>query len=325
MSTLARTLLALALALSLLPLQTARAADAGAKKKIYLLAGGPSHGFGAHDHLSGCHLLAKRLNESNLGIEAEVIQGWPKEKGKLDDAAAVIMYCDGGGGHMALTHTKELNALYDKGAGIGCIHYAVEVPKGKPGENWLKWMGGYFETNWSVNPHWVGKFTKLPQHPVANGVRPFTTNDEWYYNMRFRENMQGVTPILSAVPPDSTRQGKDDPHGGNPEVRKGIGKNQPEHVVWVSENANGSRGFGCTGGHVHWNWAQDDFRKSILNAIVWVAKIEVPKDGVQSTRPTVDEMLTHHDEPVPANFDKEAMAKRIEEMNRPMEGQADAK
>ena len=327
MSISVRTLLVALLSVCLFPLQPARAADdgSGAKKKIFLLAGGPSHGFGAHDHLSGCHLLAKRLNESNLGIEAVVVQGFPKEKGALDGAAAVIMYCDGGAGHMGLTHTKELNALYDKGAGIGCIHYAVEVPKGKPGENWLKWMGGYFETDWSVNPHWVGKFTKLPQHPVANGVRPFTTNDEWYYNMRFREGMQGVTPILSAVPPDSTRQGKDDAHGGNPEVRKGIGKNQIEHVVWVSENPNGSRGFGCTGGHVHWNWAQDDFRKSILNAIVWVAKVDVPKDGVQSSRPTVDEMLTHHDEKVPANFDKETMAKRIEEMNKPPEAQAQAR
>jgi hypothetical protein len=315
------------LSLALLP-APARAADdagSGAKKKIFLLAGGPSHGFGAHDHLSGSHLLARRLNDSNLGIEAVVVQGFPKEKGALDGAAAVIMYCDGGGGHMGLTHTKELNALYEKGAGIGCIHYAVEVPKGKPGENWLRWMGGYFETEWSVNPHWTGKFTKFPQHPVANGVKPFTTNDEWYYNMRFRDGMQGVTPILSAVPPDSTRQGKDDAHGGNPEVRKGVGKNQLEHVVWVSENPNGSRGFGCTGGHVHWNWAQDDFRKSILNAIVWVAKIEVPKDGVPSSRPTVDEMLTNHDEPVPENFDKQAMAKRIEEMNKPGEGQATAR
>jgi type 1 glutamine amidotransferase len=226
---------------------------------------------------------------------------------------------------MAVPHIRTLNKLSSKGVGIGCIHYAVEVPKGKPGENWLKYTGGYFETFLSVNPHWVGKFNKLPQHPVTSGVRPFTTNDEWYYNMRFREGMQGVTPILSAIPPDSTRQGKDDAHGGNPTVRAGAGRNLTEHVVWVSENANGSRGFGCTGGHVHWNWAQDDFRRTILNAIVWVAKIEVPKDGVQSSRPTVDEMLTHHDEPVPANFDKEAMAKRIEEMNKPLEGQATAK
>lgn len=324
MSNFVRTLLVALVALSVAPVATF-AADApvtGAKKKIVLLAGGPSHGFGAHDHLSGCHLLARALNHSNLGIEAVVSQGWPKEKGALDAAAAVVMYCDGGAGHMALTHTKELNALYNKGVGIGCIHYAVEVPRGKAGENWLKWMGGYFETEWSVNPHWVGKFTEFPKHPVANGIKPFATNDEWYYHMRFRDGMQGVKPILSAVPPDSTRQGKDGPHSGNPEVRKGIGKNQPEHVVWVSENANGSRGFGCTGGHVHWNWAQDDFRKSVLNAIVWTAKIEVPEDGVKSSRPTVEEMLQNHDEPVPANFDKEEMAKKVEAMNQPLEGRA---
>ena len=325
MSNVVRTLVVAALALCLSPVASFGAdAAAGAKKKIFLLAGGPSHGFGAHDHLAGCNLLAKGLNDAKLGVEAVVVQGWPKEKGALDDAAAVVMYCDGGGGHFALTKTKELNALHDKGVGIGCIHYAVEVPKGKAGENWIKWMGGYFETHWSVNPHWVGKFTQMPKHPVANGVKPFSTNDEWYYNMKFRDGMQGVTPILSAVPPDKTREGKDGPHSGNPEVRKGVGKNQPEHVVWVSENPNGSRGFGCTGGHVHWNWAQDDFRKSILNAIVWAAKIDVPEKGVESARPTVDDMLQNHDEKVPADFNKEEMARRIDAMNKPLEGQAAA-
>ena len=126
MSTLARTLLAVALALCLLPLQSARAADgAGAKKKIYLLAGGPSHGFGAHDHLSGCHLLAKRLNESNLGIEAEVIQGFPKEKGKLDDAVAVIMYCDGGGGHLGIPHMKKLDEHISN---LSSINSGIKLP-----------------------------------------------------------------------------------------------------------------------------------------------------------------------------------------------------
>ena len=287
-----RVLLSVLLAVALIA-PSARAADdapSGARKKIFLLAGGPSHGFGAHDHLSGCHLLAKRLNDANLGIEAVVIQGFPKEKGALDGAAAVIMYCDGGGGHMALTKTKELNALHEQGAGIGCIHYAVEVPKGKPGENWIKWMGGYFETHWSINPHWTAKFEKLPEHAVTKGVKPFETNDEWYYNMRFREGMKDVTPILSAVPPDSTRKRGDGPHSGNPHVTAGIGKNQPEHVMWVSENEGGGRGFGFTGGHRHWNWKNDDQRKLMLNAICWIAKIDVPADGVPSKTPTQEEM-----------------------------------
>ena len=125
---------------------------------------------------------------------------------------------------------------------------------------------------------------------MTRGVHPFETNDEWYYHMRFREGMKGVTPILTAVPPDSTRQGKDSTHGGNPAVRAEIGKNTPEHVMWVSENEGGGRGFGFTGGHVHWNWKNDDQRKLMLNAIAWIAKIEVPADGVPSKTPTQEEL-----------------------------------
>ena len=311
-------LLNLLLALAVCPALAFGAADAE-KKKVVFLAGGKSHGFGSHDHLAGCTLLAAKLKEAKPDYETVVSQGWPADEKVFDNADAVVIFCDGGPRHLALPHIRTLDKLSGKGVGIGCIHYAVEVPAEEGGEYWLKWMGGHFETHYSVNPHWTAKFEKFPDHPVAGGVRPFSTKDEWYYNMRFRENMEGVTPILSAVPPDSTRQGKDGPHSGNPDVRAAIGKNQAEHVLWVSENAppSGSRGFGTTGAHFHWNWAQDDWRKVVLNSIVWIAKGEVPTNGVETKRPTVEEMLQNHDEPIPPDFDKAAMAKRIEEMNAP--------
>ena len=293
-----------------------KSADGGAKKVVFI-AGGPSHGFGAHDHLAGCHLLANKLKEGMPGYETAVVQGWPADEKVFDGASAVVIFADGGPGHLALPHIRTLDKLSTKGVGIGCIHYAVEVPADMGGEFWLKWMGGHFETHYSVNPHWRAHFKRFPKHPVARAIRPFSTHDEWYYNMRFRENMEGVTAILSAVPPDDTRKGPDGPHSGNEDVRAGVGKNQDEHVLWVSENESGSRGFGTTGGHVHWNWAQDDWRKTVLNAVVWIAKGDVPENGVESKRPTVDEMLANHDEEVPKDFNREEMAKRIEEMNKP--------
>jgi hypothetical protein len=60
--------------------------------------------------------------------------------------------------------------------------------------------------------------------------------------------------------------------------------------MWVSENEGGGRGFGFTGGHVHWNWKNDHQRKLMLNAICWIAKLEVPADGVPSKTPTQEEM-----------------------------------
>ena len=37
--------------------------------------------------------------------------------------------------------------------------------------------------------------------------------------------------------------------------------------------------------HFYSNWAVDDFRKFILNAVVWSAKLNVPAGGVKTTLP----------------------------------------
>ena len=114
--------------------------------------------------------------------------------------------------------------------------------------------------------------------------------------------MKGVTPILSAVPPEKTRQGKDGPHSGNPHVRARTG--MAEVVGWVYERPGGGRGFGFTGMHTHWNWAQDSFRKSVLNALVWIAGAEVPAGGVPSKTPTLEELEADLGQPRPAELQR---------------------
>ena len=141
------------------------------------------------------------VKESGLAIETAIHKGgWPSDPAIFQDAATVVILSDGGGRHPINKHLKQFDALAEKGVGLVCVHYGVEVPKGAPGTMFLKWIGGYFETFWSVNPHWTAEFKTSPKHPVANGVKPFTLKDEWYYHMRFREGMKGVTPILSALP-----------------------------------------------------------------------------------------------------------------------------
>jgi hypothetical protein len=260
---------------------TAWAAD----KKIVFIAGTPSHESGGHEHRAGC-LLLKGCLDKVPGITSVVYSnGWPHEANAFDGADAVVMYADGGDGHPALRgdHMKILGDLVKKGVGIGCLHYAVEVPKEKAGAEFLEWIGGYFETYYSVNPHWNAEFNSFPNHPITRGVKPFKAYDEWYYHMRFPPGMHNVTPILTALPPESTRgkPGANDSHGGNPEVQKH--KGEPEHVMWALQRPDGGRGFGFTGAHHHRNWGDDNFRKVVLNAIVWIAKADVPEDGIQSS------------------------------------------
>jgi type 1 glutamine amidotransferase len=270
-----RILLIAALAVSL-------SVSHAAEKKIVFVAGRPSHGPGEHEHRAGCLLLANCLSQVP-GITTMVYSnGWPTQPNAFDGAAAVIIYADGGDGHPAIApeHLQALGSLMKKGVGMGCLHYAVEVPKDKGGPEFLNWIGGYFETFRSVNPTWDASFDKLPATPVTQGVKPFHIRDEWYYHMRFPEEMKNVTPILTAVPPDETRgrPGANDAHGGNPEVQKH--KGEPEHMMWAIQRPDGGRGFGFTGGHYHKNWGNEDFRKVVLNAILWVAKADVPANGV---------------------------------------------
>ncbi len=299
-----------------------QAAASGGAKKIVLVAGHRSHGFGSHDHKAGAYLLAKQLEESGLGFKCVVhYPGWPTDASIFDGADAVVIYSDGGGRHPAIrrpSNAKTLDALVEKGVGVGCIHYAVEVPKGSAGRRMLNWTGGFFETHWSVNPHWTIKNPKLAKdHPITRGVKPFEIRDEWYYHMRFREQSQGVTPILSALPPKESLTRKDGPHSGNPEVRKAVlERMEPQHLMWAFDRtkADGKgRGFGFTGSHFHWNWANDNHRTLVLNGIAWIAGVEVPSTGVPSKTPSVDDMLANHDDaPSPDKIDKAAIAKKMQ-------------
>ena len=256
-----------------------------ADKKIVFIAGRPSHGPGQHEHRAGC-LLLKSCLDTVKGVTSVVYSnGWPDDAATaFDGAAAIVIYSDGGGGHPFLQQDrlKTIGALMDQGVGLVCLHYATEPTKEKGQKEFLDWIGGAFETHWSVNPHWDGDFAKLPKHPITQGVNPFKIRDEWYFHLRFRDGMKGVTPILSALPTPDTMDRPDGPHSGNPAMREAVKRGEPQHVAWAAERPNGGRGFGFTGAHFHKNWAHDDFRKVVLNAILWVAKAEVPKDGVQS-------------------------------------------
>ena len=264
----------------------APAVSAAPKRNVLMIAGRPSHGFGEHEHNAGILLLKKCLDTyapQAVDVKAYLNAAWPSQE-DLDKADTIVMYCDGGGGHVALQgdHLKQLSEEVKRGAGIVCLHYAVEVPKDNGGPEFKQWLGGYFETDWSVNPHWQADFKEMPKSPITNGVKPFSTNDEWYFHMRFKDNMEGVTPILTATAPDSTMERKNGAHEGNDAVRAAVAAKEPQHVAWAVERPDGGRGFGFTGGHFHNGWGNDDQRKLVLNAILWTAKADVPENGVES-------------------------------------------
>ena len=240
--------------------------------KIVLVAGRQSHGPGDHEFFAGSAILMNMLKQTPGVFPVMARDGWPKDPRTFADAKAVVFYMDGGSGHPILRqdHREVVQKLIDQGVGFVNLHYAVEYPKSKS-DHVLQWLGGYYETGFSTNPHWVADFKKMPEHPITRGVKPFEIQDEWYFNIRFAPESKQVTPILKAVPPDKVR--------GTPAAKEHPGRS--EIVAWAFERDNGGHSFGFTGGHFHRNWGDESFRRLVTNAILWTAKIDVPKDGAK--------------------------------------------
>jgi type 1 glutamine amidotransferase len=253
------------------------------RRKLVLIAGTPSHASGQHEHNAGAHLVhqcLKGVKELDVVLQ---LNGYPKDDSILDTADAIFCFADGGKNHPLIQGERpaRIGKLLEKGVGLMCMHFGVEVPAGGSGDTFRNWIGGAYEHEYSCNPMWKAEFKQLPKHPIANGVKPFATQDEWYFNIRFRENMTGVTPILTATPTDATRDGPYVyPKGPYRHIQQA--KGQAEHVMWCVERTDKGRGVGLTGGHFHANWQNDDFRKLILNALLWISHVEVPAEGVES-------------------------------------------
>jgi hypothetical protein len=280
----------LAVAIAAFALLTPVRAD---DKRIILIAGRPSHPPGMHEFRAGCLLFQKALR-SVPGVTIEVHDmGWPSremdgeptdDNSVFENADAVLIYADGGKGHPGIQGDRLalLETLASRGVGLGFAHYGVEVPAGAPGDAMHRWIGGSYENLYSVNPMWSPEFKELPDHPVTRGVQPFSTYDEWYFNMRWTPEPAArarLTPILVATPSDEVRKGPYvHPRGPYDHIVADSGR--AETMMWIYERPDGGRGFGFTGGHTHAHWGDTNQRRVMLNALLWLAKAEVPAGGV---------------------------------------------
>jgi hypothetical protein len=296
------------------------------KKNVLLIAGLPSHGSGEHEHNAGIQLFAEGLKQAVpdlVNVNFSLNGQWPTDK-QIAEADTIVIYSDGGKNNPTLTHLAQISQKMAAGCGFVCIHYAVQpgyerggwpMDNGKPvsppppgrystgkgAEEFREWLGGCYEPYYSVNPHWLADFKSLPVHPISRGVSPFSSKDEWYFHIRFKDKMEGVTPILVSRVPLDVSLPVDDDYKNNPEVRQEVLEEQkPQVVAWAVTRNDGGRGFGFTGGHFHSGWANENQRKLVLNAILWTAKAEVPANGV---------ITKFSDDQLAANQDKKPVRK----------------
>jgi len=276
----APTLLRAGLLLTLAILGTV--SGAARDRKIVLIAGPKSHGPGAHEYAKSIKLIKVMLDRSPdvRGIRTELVfNGWPEDPAVLNHADTVVVLSDGPDGinfkaplpFLATPErVKTMDRLMARGCGFMTFHFSTFTPNAYA-DRILEWVGGYFDWQAPPGQRWYSAIKiaesdmilGTPHHPVSRGVKPFRYKDEFYYHLRFRQNDPRLRPILLASALGGTRL--------------------EQTVAWAVERVDGGRGFGTSTGHFFADWKNDDYRKLILNAIVWTSGAEVPKDGVISS------------------------------------------
>ena len=265
---------------------------ATAPKKVVLIAGKKSHGpegNGTHDYGWSAKLLKVMLDNSNVrdSLRVEVhLDGWPRDPHTLDDADTIMVISDGRDGdkyeealHLATPdNVQTIARQMARGCGLITFHFSTFAPD-QYSEQMLDWTGGFFDWEDNGERKWYSAIRTLetdveiatPAHPVSRGLKPLKMKEEFYYNLRFRPQDAATRPIwtVPALP------------GREPDGRV---------VAWARQRPDGGRGFGTTAGHFYDNWQHDTFRRMILNAIAWTAKVDIPTEGVDAPYFTRDEV-----------------------------------
>ena len=247
----------------------------GQPKKIVFIAGENGH----HPNQPTIRLLRACLDASPdaEGVSTEYHFVWPQQPSTLDDSAAIVVMSEGpnkkGMEHPIFQgdRTGSMDKLMRKGVGLVCIHYTLYATQEIQAPKLLAWLGAYYDFQGYGSSHGVSRkplacTPATPEHPICRGWQRFSVaQNEFYHDLRFASGGGRITPILTA--PFRTEK----PDG--------------QVVAWAFERADGGRAFGFGGGHFYENLAVDPLRTMLLNAILWVAKVDVPPRGVRSVIP----------------------------------------
>lgn len=272
----------------------AAAPGASAGKKIVILAGPlDSHPPGTHEYEKSALLLKHCLETAeNVEQRPEVevhFQGWPQDESVLEEADSIVVVSAGSDrreeDHPLLVgeRLKVLAPQMGRGCGLVLFHWATFLPL-RVQPQAFRWVGGHFDyeggeaapdgRRWHSaieTKRWMCRPAGA-DHPITRGVGPFELQEEFYYRIRFPDDDPRWSPVLKVDGP----QGRD------------------AVVAWGLERLDGGRGFGFTGGHYYDNWEVPEYRRLVLNAILWTAKIEVPEGGVRSETRKIPETRGAH-------------------------------
>lgn len=262
-------------------------------KVIYFMAGPKDHaGPSRHETEKDLRILQHCLDSVSNVKGVKIVTRFIYKRTELDindmkDAAAIVIESSAEGSSKTRTHPlfppsngnergydkdvtaylNQVDSLHKAGMGIVILHWAVAASNRKAASLYRSWFGGGFIPGYSHNPLGVWKVTPIrsgEKHPIMRGVGPWTYKDE-------------IFSRFMVIPEDPHRT--DLLMGEAPKTNQGVIPSTC--ITWAYEDGK-ARGLIYGGMDYHSALLNDNYRRFLMNAIVWAAGIEVPKGGVKS-------------------------------------------
>ena len=211
------------------------------------------HSSDHHNAIRFYPMMAEPMARQNILVSLVLTPEEALRPEVLQNYDALILYAN----HATITPPQE-KALLDfveGGKGLVAIHCASAMFGNS--EKFISLVGGAFLR------HGTGDFTAdiiLPNHPIMQGIKPFTTWDETYVHNK--HNPVDRTVLMERV----------DAEGKEP-------------YTWVRTQGKG-RVFYTAYGHDERTWGKPEFEKMLQNAVQWVVD-EPTREGYQKYQAAV--------------------------------------
>jgi len=234
---------------------------AEARPRSLLIVGQSTDGHPAttHEFMAGARVVAELLKPYK-DLRATVVKAdepWAEGPSLIDQADGIVMLVTQGAQWMQTEPKRHeaLKRLAARGGAIVALHWSVGAKDAKYIQGQLDLLGG---TRGGPQRKYLVLATELkrvvPEHPILTGIGDIKVYDEIYYAL---DRVPGIQPLFTAK-----IEGKD------------------EMAAWSWERPAGGRSFGFVGLHFHSNWQLPEYRRFVVQGVLWSLKLPIPAGGV---------------------------------------------
>jgi type 1 glutamine amidotransferase len=234
-------------------------AESKPRRLLIVDQGSDGHPPTTHEFMAGANVLAELLKPQK-DIQATVVNAdepWTDGPKLIDQSDGIVMFVTQGAQWMQMEPQRHaaLKRLAARGGAIVALHWSVGAKDAKYIQGQLDLLGA---TRGGPQRKYLVLSTELkrvvPEHSVLRGVGDIKVHDEIYYAL---DRVPGIQPLFT-----SRIEGKD------------------EMAAWSWERSDSGRSFGFVGLHFHANWQLPEYRRFLVQGVLWSLKLPIPATGV---------------------------------------------